>query len=459
MVFGVILARLLSVEDFGFLAVLMIFVSLASSLSSGGFAVALIRKRAVTQQEYTAVFFYNILASLGLYVLLFFATGAISSFQQTFIPPAPARFLFLTFLFTSMETVPQTKLLIEYNHKSLAISNGAALICSGLTALLLAGLGKGIWAICSQTVVFSFVRLIFVFYFSRWKPTFPFSFNCLRDIFPFGIKSMLTESLNIISTHLVSNITGQRLSIKEAGYYSQANKWYNKPVSLVSAPFSSLVYPTLSKVNNDPDRQRRIFRKFIKTISFTIFPISIFFVSIAHEFILLLLKSKWEPAVPYLQLLCVGAIFAPLEQTLFSLLQCKRKLRGLFFFSLMKNLLTVACIIALIPFGLTRLIIGIGIINYLFFFIESVFTIKIISYRIVLFLKDVFPYLIIAVISAICTSFLVHKLNNLYLSLFLKLFFSFGFYLMILYFLKSEVLKDMTGYLIRFIKRHYKGTE
>ncbi|GBU08485.1 lipopolysaccharide biosynthesis protein [Bacteroidales bacterium] len=455
-VLGITMARLLNVEDFGTIAVLSIFIALANIFQESGFGVALYRENDVSDKTYSSVLYFNVFVSACLYVILYFSVHLISDFQKEPIPIDLARFMFLTFFVSSFGLVPYVMLTKKVDYRSVAYANIIALSISGIVSILMAFYGFGVWAICTQGVLYHSIRIAGLWYFCAWKPLWYFSFAPLKKMLAFSSKIMVTYSLNTIANNITPNLIEKHFGLVDAGLYSQASKWYNKPVLFVTSPIGAVSMPVISSVNNDLERQKRVFRKLIKTVAFISFPSSFFFALVANEFVLLILKEKWLEVVPYMQLLSLGAIFAPLELMLIYLLNSRGKSGALFVFTLLKNICIMLSLFFSIKYGIITLIISLGLVNYIFFTVESIFCIRLLACRVSEYSKDILPYFFTSLFLGLVFHHFTLPISNQYMLLVVKFTLPFSLYLSAMYLGKSEVLNEGVGFLLRFARRKIK---
>jgi O-antigen/teichoic acid export membrane protein len=265
---------------------------------------------------------------------------------------------------------------------------------------------------------------------------------------------MATYVVYTIANNLTPNLIARYFNFREAGYYYQASKWYNKPVLFVTTPIGAVSLPVISKVNDDKERQKRVFRKMVKTMAFVALPLSIFFTYIIPEFVRVFLPD-WLDVIPYMQLLCLGAIFVPMDTLYFNLFNSQGKSGALFVFTLIKSILIIIGLFISIKSGVFALIIAIGIVNYMFFGLMSIYSMKLIDYKVREWIKDIFPYLIIPVAIVAILYYILPGIENRYLALLFKGGISVIFYTLIMYLGKSEIMMECVGYIQRFIHRKF----
>lgn len=313
LVFGIVLARRLSEDDYGLVALLTIFTALAGCIQAAGFSQALANLKPPTRRDYNAVCWFNMLAGFSMYALLFFCAPLIAAFFRQPVLTDVSRLVFLTIPVSALGIVPNAKLWIELRNRELAISNIIALVASGSTGMWLAYHGYGYWALAWQQVVFISVATIIKYCFTRWVPTLPVDFSPIRRMVGFSSKLLLTNMLTVASQNVLTFIFGYLLPIGVVGQFSQANKWNTMGHSFISGTMGQVAQPVLTGVSDEVERQQRVFRKMLRFTAFVSFPLMLGLALVAREFIVLTIGEKWLPCVPLLQILCVGGAFLPLH--------------------------------------------------------------------------------------------------------------------------------------------------
>lgn len=313
LVFGIVLARKLSTEDYGLVALLTIFTALAGCIQSAGFSQALANLKTPTHRDYNAVAWFNILAGCIMYIILFFCAPLIATFFDQPLLTDVSRLVFLTIPISAMGIVPNAKLWIELRTREQTIASITSLMVSGCCGMWMACNGWAYWSLAWQQVLFVSVGIIMRYYFTRWIPTFPVDFSPIRCMFRFSSKLLLTNMLTVTNQNVLTFIFGKLLPISVVGQFSQANKWNTMANSFISGTMNSVAQPVFANAGDDMGRQERIFRKMLRFASFLSFPLMLGLALVAREFILLTVGPKWEPCVPLLQILCIGGAFLPIQ--------------------------------------------------------------------------------------------------------------------------------------------------
>lgn len=308
---GVILARILNAEDYGKTGVLAIFIALAGILIDSGFASALIRKKNATQADYSTIFYFNLGFSLVLYAILFFSAPYIARFFRLPDLTLICRVFFLTLLFNATALIQQTLLFKNICFTQCAKVNIFSLAISSAIAIILAYLGFGVWALVAQTVGLAFFRAFFFWSYGNWRPSYEFRLASIKEFFGYSSNLIATGILNNVFNYIYPIIIGKFYGISNAGYYTQANKYQDIASSFIGNVFRSVGFPVLSSIQEDRVRLKRVFRKYIRAMAFFIFPIMSLMIVVSHPLILILLKEQWLPSVPYFRILCISGAFAP----------------------------------------------------------------------------------------------------------------------------------------------------
>ncbi len=323
--FGVVLARLLTPGDYGIVGVLTIFSLLAGNLQSSGFTQALINLKPPKDEDYNSVFWFNVIASVILYTVLWFCAPLIADFFHQPVLVDVSRFVFLSFLISSLGIAQGGYLIKNMMNREVAIINFIALLCSGCTGIVLAFNGYSYWSLAWQQVIYITVLNIGRYYFVKWRPTFHIDFGPVKRMFGFAVNILFTNIINTLSGQILTFIFGRFFPIAQVGNFTQANKWNTQANTFVSGTLIQVVQTVLVSVNDDKERQKRVFRKMLRFTAFIAFPVMLGLAFVAKEFVEVVLGNKWMECIPLLQVLCVAGAFIPLY-TIFQHLAigCKR---------------------------------------------------------------------------------------------------------------------------------------
>ena len=309
--FGVVLARLLTPGDYGIVGVLTIFTLIAGNLQSSGFTQALINLKPPKPEDYNSVFWFNVIVSVVLYTILWFCAPLIAAFFHQPVLVDVSRFVFLAFLISSLGIAHAAYMSKNMMNREIAIINLIALLCSGATGIILAFNGYAYWSLAWQQVIYITVLNIGRYYFVKWRPIFKIDFGPVKRMFGFAVKILFTNIINTLSGQILTFIFGRFFPITQVGNFTQANKWNTQANTFVSGTLTQVVQTVLVSVNDDKERQKRIFRKMIRFTAFVAFPVMLGLALVANEFVIVVLGNKWLDCIPLLQVLCMAGAFIP----------------------------------------------------------------------------------------------------------------------------------------------------
>lgn len=438
---GVITARLLSPKDFGLIGVLAVFTILSNTLIESGFTAALVRRKHNTNEEYTAMLYFNLGLSVVLYLSLFFSAPLIAKYFRMPELCTLARFLFLAIIFSSLGLVQNIILTKELAFKTMTIANISSVVLSGIATIILVLKGYSFWALAWQQVLQVAFKSIFLWFSNPWKISSRPSFGIIKEVFNFSILMLFTSILTTIVRNVYNLIIGRFYSVQDLGYYSQAYKYQQIPSYIISSTQSGVAYPVLSKLNQEPARQLVYFRKIIRITSFIIFPVMLGLFTIANEFISILLTDKWLPSVPYFRILLIGGIITPFHILYLNLVTVKGSPKLYVLLEMARNTLIMLSLIASLE-SINKMLYSFTIATTFSFIIDMYIIKKKSSYRIWWQIKDISPYAVISVLMS-GIIYITGKLELEIVPRFLvQISISIIFYFGMLKLLKSKVLDD-----------------
>ncbi|HRU64151.1 MAG TPA: lipopolysaccharide biosynthesis protein, partial [Paludibacteraceae bacterium] len=289
-IIGIIVARLLSPDDYGLMGMIMIFAALSFVLVESGFGQALIRKKDASEIDFNTIFYFNILISIALYVLLYFLSPAIARFFHQPQLIKIGRIIFISLLFNAFYLVPFTQKVKEMDFKSIAKINILSVFLSGSAGVTLAILKFGVWALVIQQISFHFFRMIGYHFFVKWKPKKLFSFSIIKEFWSFSVHILGSSILTVIFNNLYVFILGKYYQRKDVGYYSQANK-LSETVNFTFQQILGSTYSMFSQIQDDDERLNRIFKVMIKRTALVTIPVIFIFIVIAYSLIYVLLSA------------------------------------------------------------------------------------------------------------------------------------------------------------------------
>ena len=414
---SVFLMRLLDTSDYGIMGSLLIFIAFSSLLIDSGFGRALLNRKEIGALEYSTVFYFNLAISLLLYVALFISAPLIAQlFNEPLLIPV-SRVLFLSLIFNGFSLIQMIIFIKASDFKTQTKANTAALIISTSIALIMAWRGHGVWSLVAQNVIYAFFRSILFWLYSTWRPKKLFSFAKLKVFFAFSNKLLASGAIGAIFNNIYPSIIAMFYPMQQVGYYTQAYKYQDTPFAVLSDTFRSVSMLILSEINDQTERLRRVVAKLIKSIAFLSFPIAFILILIAEPLFATLFGDKWLPSVPYFQILCIGGAVSPFTFILNELFIAKERADFFLSVEIVKRIILVALIIGFFKQGITGLAVSWVVYMYVTLIISLFLSKKLIGYSAWGFIKDVAPYVGIALLAVTAAYFISSKVSNSILSM------------------------------------------
>lgn len=361
----VVLARLLSPSDYGLIGMLAVFLSISQLFIDCGFGSALIRKKDRNDTDYSTVFWYNFAIASVCYGLLFAAAPSIADFYKMPVLAKVLRVIGINLVIQAMYTIQATRLTANVQFGLQAKISIVSAIISGVLGICLAYYGYGVWALVGQSMSAVFFSAIAFWLFSGWHPSLRFSWGSFRDLFGFGSRIMVANSLHTIYTNISPLIIGRKFSAADLGFYSRGNSLAAFPGGIFQSTIGRVIFPVLSSIQDDESRLRAAYSKYLRLITSLIAPSMLLFAACAKPIVVLLLGEKWLPCVPYLQLLSIAMVCDPIVIVNSNVLYVKGRSDVVLKLEIIKKIIAISIVVATVQFGVIWLCLGRVVYSYI----------------------------------------------------------------------------------------------
>ncbi len=449
LVIGIFLARLLSPGEYGIVGMLAIFTLLANNLQESGFGVALVNIKDIKHNDYNSVFWFNVGMSLLLYLVLFLCAPLIARFFHQPCLVSLSRFVFLAFFIASLGISPNAMLVRDLKMKEKAITSLSALVISGTVAVIMAMKGFSYWSLATQQVLYNVVIVFGRYYYTRWCPTFKVDFTPVKQMFSFSYKVLITAVLTTINNNVLTVIFGRLFPAQAVGNFTQANKWNTMANQLVSNTVAQVAQPVMTRVTDDNERQCRVFGKMLRFTAFLAFPAMFGLAMVAPQVILLAIGDKWVNSIPLLQVLCISGAFIPLYTVYQNLFLSQGKSDTYMWLTISQIVLMLIAVLACHKLGIMAMVIAFACINVVWLLAWQVFASRLIGYRFVQMLRDLLPFMLIALVVMGVTYLVTRSIGNMYFLLLSRLLLAAALYVVTLKLLHARILEES----IEFIRK------
>lgn len=447
--FGIFLARLLTQEDYGMVGVLSIFSLIASTLQESGFISALANRKEIKHEDYNAVFWFSSLAGLTMYLILFACAPLIARFFHTPELTPLARYSFLGFLISSTGVAHSAYLFRTLQVKQRTMASVIGLFLSGAIGITLAYNGFAYWGIATQSLVYIATTTSCFWYFSPWRPTFRLDFSPLKQMFAFSSKLLITNICHHIHNNIFSLVLGKFYTVSDVGNYNQANKWNYMGHSFINGMVSSVAQPVLAQVADDKERQLRVFRRMMRFTCFVSFPAMFGLSLVAPELITIAITDRWIESAQMMRILCISGAFIPVINLCSNLLISKSKSNIYMWNTISLVLVQLALALLFYPQGIYTMIYAYVIVNITWLLVWNYFMNKEIGYRLTDLLKDLMPYLLIALGTMAVTSFATSNCTNIYVRFIAKISMAVLVYTLIMWVSGSVTFKESVQFILK----------
>ena len=305
---GIVLANLLSKEDFGLVGVLNVFQAFAILFVDSGFGSALLQKKTPDDDDYSTVFWFNLGVSMVVYGVLYLFAPVIARFFNAPELTGMSRVMFLTFVLTGLGIVQTNRLMKRMDVKHIALADLFALTVSGLLGVALAIAGCGAWAIVWQSVALAALKSGWLWMSGGWTPRIVFSIRSLRGILPIGISVFTSQFFNTLFLNIYQFVIGKWYSLSQLGSYTQADKWSKMGSASLSQILTSSFVPLLAGVQDDMATFHRYMKRIDRFTAFLSFPLLTILAACGGSVFHFLFGTKWDVAIPLFQILCIRGI-------------------------------------------------------------------------------------------------------------------------------------------------------
>lgn len=454
-VVGIVLANVVSQEDFGLVGALLIFQAFAIIFADSGFGAALLQKKEPTEEDYSTVFWFNLVVSMSVYWILWFASPLIADIfhgDKRLIPLSKA--MFLTFVLNALAIVQTNRLMKRMDVKMIAVSNVVAQVAGGGLGIYLALMGYGAWALVWQSVALAGIKTAILWATGKWVPTCWIKLSSLKQIWRIGLSVFSSSMLNTFFLTVYSFVIGAFYSFKSLGVYSQADKWSKMGTASLSQVLTASFVPLLSKFQDNGDDFRRYVKKINRFTAFVLFPVMTGLAVVGAPLFHSFFGNKWDAAIILFQILCVRGVFVVLVSLYGNYILSKGYGKRLFIIEVVKDVsIIVAILVTVFYHSVDLLVWGQFWASLLTWMVIVWFTGRSIGYKVVEMVADLVPFLLASL--AMCGACMTIGLIEMHpvISLLAEVCAGGATYVAIMWLCKFPELKDASAYLFGRFRR------
>lgn len=411
---SVILARILTPDEYGLIGMLAVFMGISTVFIDGGFSAALIQLKDRSGRDVSTVFYINVAMALLIYAALALSAPAIAGFYaQPSLTPI-VRVYCLTLIINALASTSQTLLAIDIDFKTTTKISLTAALISGAIGVAIAYGGWGVWALVWQSLASAAISCTLSFWFVRWWPKEGFSTDSFRRLFSFSSKLFVATLISAVYDNFFGVLIGKKFSSAALGFYNRAYQFNQLLNNNVTSVLGRVSYPLLSKIQNEDERLMGIYRRYIQISAFLTFPLLLLLCGVAKPLILLLLTDKWAPSIILLQVLTLGFMWDGVIVSNINLIKVKGRSDLVLKLEVVKKCFAFAiCGASLFFKSVLAICIAKAIYGFIALYLNTYYTKKLLGYGFASQFKEYSPYLLasllVLAISLACSHFIANN--------------------------------------------------
>lgn len=392
----IILARLLLPEEYGIIAIVMVFIQLANVFVQSGFNTALIQKKDADEVDFSSVFYLSLVVALLLYIIIYFASPVIASFYSQPLLIPVLRVVSFTLFIGAFNSIQNAFVAKHMLFKKLFLSSLGAVIISGVVGIVSAYSGLGVWALVAQQLTNQFMIAIILWFTVKWRPHLLFSFNRVKTLFSYGSKLLASALIDTLYRDLRTLIIGRIYAPSTLGFYNRGQQFPHIIVSNIDGSIQSVMLPALSAHQDNRKRVKDMMRRAIVSSSFLIFPMMIGMAVVAEPLVKIVLTEKWLPAVPFLQIFCISLSFWPIHTANLQAINAMGRSDIFLKLEVVKKIIGLIILVFSLPFGVYAIAIGQVVSSVISTFVNAYPNKKLLEYSYKEQWIDIMPSLMIS---------------------------------------------------------------
>lgn len=451
-VVSIVLARLLVPEAYGEIAMVMVFINIANVFATAGFGNALIQKADADDTDFSTVFYFNILFSLGIYLILFVAAPFISSFYSMPQLTVVLRVLGLRIIVAAVNSVQRAYVSRNLIFKRFFFATLGGTILSALVGILLAYLGFGIWALVAQYMTNTCTDTIVLWFTVRWRPIRAFSIARLKGLFSYGWKLLGASLLSTVYVEITDLLIGRVYGSSDLAYYNRGKKFPQLFVNQINSTVDTVLFPAMSKHQKEPDKLKEDVRYSIRFASFCLFPLLFGMAAVANDLVMLLLTEKWAASVIFIQIACISYVTLPIGMANIQAIKASGRSDIYLKLDILKKLVGITMLFLFVRKGVIAIAIAEAVSNYIGLIFNVYPNKRLLGYKPIEMITDLVPNIVLSAAMFAIVYFLGYFLNvHLVIKLIIQMIVGLGFYFgcakVFKYSIFTEVVNTLKGFI------------
>lgn len=355
---NMVLARLLSPDEFGMIAVLSVIIMVAETLIDSGLGGSLVKEDTITDDDCATIFSFNLFLSILLYVVCWASAGLVEWFYGIDGLSGVFRWIALVFVLNAFGVVPKALLNRDLRFKEISFVAIGAIVIAAIVSILMAAQGFGVYALIAYQLVQTGVSVVAFFILSRMKFTFRFKIESFKRLFSFGMFTTLINVVDTIYENLATVLFGKYFSVEQAGYVSQSKRIEEVASRSVVTTINTVSFPILTRFKDNKEVFVKEAASIYKNICLLLIPCLLAVAAFSNEVIVLCFGEQWEPAGPYLKLLLFAGVFIIMENLNRNFIKSYGEVGKLFILTIIKRSIGLLIILGFMLIDKTLILHG-----------------------------------------------------------------------------------------------------
>ena len=405
LIVSIVLARILAPEDYGQIALITVFTTIMQVFVDSGLGTALIQKKDADDLDFSSVFYFNFVVCLILYAVMFVSAPLIAGFYNDGSLTPIIRVISLTIVISGVKGIQQSYVSRNMLFKRFFYATLGGTIFSAFLGIALAYAGFGVWAIVAQQLSNTTIDTLILWLTVKWRPKKMFSWNRLKGLLSYGWKLLLSALLDTGYNNIRSLVIGKMYSSADLAYYDQGKKFPNVIVTNINTSIDSVLLPTMSNAQDNPEHVKSMTRRSIKTSTYIMAPMMMGLAFCAEPIVRLVLTDKWLPCVPFLRIFCITYMFYPIHTANLNAIKAMGRSDYFLKLEIAKKVVGMILLLSTMWFGVMAMAYSLLVSSMTSMIINSWPNKELLGYSLKEQIADILPGILIAVIMGIVISF------------------------------------------------------
>lgn len=391
LIVSIVLARILDPDHYGVVSIILVFINIANVFVTTGFSSALIQKKNADTKDFSTIFYFNIVFSIVLYAIIFVAAPIVEGFYKMEDLSLAMRILGLKIPISAVNSVQQAYVSRHMQFRKFFFATIIGTVISAFVGIYMAYKGFGVFALVAQYLTNSTIDTIILWFAVKWRPTREFSFERMKGLLSYGWKILVADLIRAVYEDIYSLVIGKKYTSEDLAFYSKGKHYPQLIVTNVNTTITSVLFPALSKFQDDKEQLCKIMRRSIRTSSYILSPLMIGMAAVAEPLVRLVLTEKWLPCVPFLRIACFYLLLMPMQSANLQAIKAVGRSDLTLKLEIVKRVVGIVTLIVTMQFGVMAIALGSVFVTVVASVLNAIPNRKLLNYTYTQQIKDMVP--------------------------------------------------------------------